>query len=93
MKDLGFNYSKPMELFCDNTTAIAIAHNPIQHDRTKHVGMERHFIKEKLDQQEICFPFVRSEDQLTDILTKTVSIKKFNSSIDKLDMIDVYAPT
>ena len=34
-----------MNLFCDNKAAIAIAHNPVQHDRTKHVEVDQHFIK------------------------------------------------
>ena len=61
-----------MNLFCDNKVAIAIAHNPVQHDRTKHVEVDRHFIKQKLEDKVIQFPFVKSEDQLADILTKAV---------------------
>ena len=38
-----------MGLVCDNKSAISIAHNLVQHDRTKHVEIDRHFIKEKLD--------------------------------------------
>ena len=36
----------PMKVFCDNKAAIAIAHNPVLHDRTKHVEVEKHFMKE-----------------------------------------------
>lgn len=57
-------------LCCDNKAAITIVHNPIQHDRTKHVEIDRHFIKEKMTEGVICTPYVRSEDQLADILTK-----------------------
>jgi len=56
-------------------SAIAIAHNPVQHDKTKHVEIDRHFIKEKLEAGIIFFPFVRSELQLADVLTKGVSSK------------------
>lgn len=38
-----------MRLYCDNRFAINVAHNPVKHDRTKHVEVDRHFIKEKLD--------------------------------------------
>lgn len=93
LKDLGFKYQKPMSLHCDNKAAIEIAHNPVQHDRTKHVEVDRHFIKENLDRKIIRFPFVQSEDQLADVLTKAVSGRVFNSSIDKLGMIDIHAPT
>ena len=82
-----------MDLFCDNKVAITIAHNPVQHDRTKHVKVDKHFIKEKLEEKIIQFPFVKLEDQLVDILTKTVSSKILHNSLDKLGIKDIYAPT
>jgi len=38
-----------MTLLCDNKSAIGIVDNPIQHDMTKHIEIDQHFIKEKLD--------------------------------------------
>ncbi|WMV50485.1 hypothetical protein MTR67_043870 [Solanum verrucosum] len=61
LKDLGIEFTGPMNLFCDNKAAIQMAHNPVQHDRTKHVEIDRYFIREKLDQNIIHFPFVKSE--------------------------------
>ncbi|KAI5333964.1 hypothetical protein L3X38_024096 [Prunus dulcis] len=46
---------KPMNLYCDNKAVIAIAHNPVQHDRTKHEEVDRHFIKEKVDTEIVSF--------------------------------------
>ena len=82
-----------MKLFCDNKAAIDISHNPIQHDWTKHVEVDWHFIKQNLDVKIIRFPFVKSKDQLADILTKTVSSKIFHHLLDKLGLIDIYVPT
>lgn len=93
LSDLSFEPKEAMRLYCDNTSAIEIAHNPVQHDRTKHVEIDRHFFKEKLDAGTIVFPFVRSEQQLADMLTNGVSSKVFNESLLKLGMCDIHAPT
>ncbi|RVW51418.1 Retrovirus-related Pol polyprotein from transposon RE1 [Vitis vinifera] len=71
-KDLGYLSGQPIRLFCDNKAACDIAHNPVQHDHTKHVEVDRFFIKEKLDDKIVKLPKIRSEDQLADILTKAV---------------------
>ncbi|WKA11678.1 hypothetical protein VitviT2T_029154 [Vitis vinifera] len=49
LQDLGYLSRQPIRLFCDNKVACDIAHNPVQHDRIKHVDVDRFFIKEKLD--------------------------------------------
>ena len=91
LRDLGIEHATPMNLYCDNKAAIQIAQNPVQHDRTKHVEVNRHFIKENLDEKIIQFPFIQSESQLADMLTKAVSGKVFHGIIEKLGMIDIYA--
>jgi len=80
-------------LYCDNKTTCHIAHNPVQLDRTKHVKVDRFFIKEKLDKDILQLPKTRSEDQLADILTKLVSSRVFSAFLVKLGMCDIYATT
>ena len=80
-------------LHCDNKAVIAIANNPVQHDRTKHVEVDRHFIKDHLNQETISLPFVFSQTQLADVLTKVVPGKLFHNSLDKLGMMDIHSPT
>ncbi|RVW74747.1 Retrovirus-related Pol polyprotein from transposon RE1 [Vitis vinifera] len=93
LQDLGYLSRQPIRLFCDNKAACDIAHNPVQHDRTKHVEVDRFFIKEKLDDKIVELPKIRSENQLADILTKAVSSQVFSKFLDKLGMCDIYAPT
>ena len=58
LKELKKPVECPLRVYCDNKAAISIAHNPVQHDRTKHIEIDRHFIKEKIDAGIICIPFV-----------------------------------
>ncbi|KAK2990725.1 hypothetical protein RJ640_003793 [Escallonia rubra] len=69
-------------LHCDNKSAIEIAQNLVQHDRIKHVEVDRHFIKEKLDQKIIQFPFIKLASQIADILTKSVSERWFSPELN-----------
>ncbi|XP_028100331.1 uncharacterized protein LOC114299723 isoform X1 [Camellia sinensis] len=92
LSNIGLDWSGPMTLYCDNKAAISIAHNPIQHDRTKHIESDRHFIKEKLNKSVTCMPFVKSEDQLADVFTKDLSSKVFHPICCKLGMRNIFAP-
>jgi predicted MPP superfamily phosphohydrolase len=42
LKDLEYDCKEPMSLYCDNKAAINITHNPVQHDQTKHIEIDRH---------------------------------------------------
>ena len=57
---LGIISNCPMKLFCDNKAAISIAKNLVHHDRTKYVEIDRHFIKEKLDNGTTTLEFIPS---------------------------------
>jgi hypothetical protein len=60
LAEFGFDQNESCQLYCDNKAAISISENPLQHDRTKHVEVDRHFIKEKLEAGIISMPLVRS---------------------------------
>ena len=86
MNELGLLSPKTCQLFCDNKAAISISENPVQHDRTKHVEVDRHFIKENIEAGIVAFPFVRSGDQLADTLTKAVGTQNFVNVLGKLSI-------
>ncbi|RDY03581.1 Dicer-like protein 4, partial [Mucuna pruriens] len=48
LDDLKVKYEGLMKLFCNNNSTISIVHNPIQHNRTKYIEIDKHFIKDKL---------------------------------------------
>nr|GEZ12609.1 putative copia-type protein [Tanacetum cinerariifolium] len=91
VSEIGFPPRGSTQIMCDNKAAIQISENPVQHDRTKHVEVDRHFIKEKLEAGIIELPFVKSSYQLADILTKAKCYinfsKKYGSSTSLLQGI------
>ena len=92
MKELRMTTEFPMKLYCDNKAAVSIAHNPVQHDRTKHVEIDRHFIKEKIENGLVCMTYISSHEQLADVLTKGLPGKQFQEFVGKLGMEDIYEP-
>ena len=93
LEDLKIKWERLMRLLCDNKFAINIAHNHVQHDKTKHIEVDRHFIKEKLDSGLICTPYVSTKGQLANVLTKGLESIAFQGIISKLEMKDAYSPT
>ena len=57
----------------DNQGAIAIAQNPVQHDRTKHIDIKFHFVRENIERGVIDVKYCETENMLADILTKGLS--------------------
>lgn len=76
-KELSIPVAGPSNLWCDNQSAIALASNPVFHARTKHIEVDVHFVREKVQAKIIDVGYVPSEDQIADIFTKPLAEKRF----------------
>lgn len=90
LQDLRVKCSKPPVLYCDNQSAIHIAGNPVFHERTKHLEIDCHFVRERLQQGLFKLLPVKSQAQLADFFTKPLPPKTFHSFTSKLNMLDLY---
>ena len=78
LDDLGEKQDKATSLYCDNMSAIAMAKNPVFHQKTRHINRRIHFIREAVQENLIDIKFCSSEDQVADIFTKGLSKDRFS---------------
>ena len=92
LEELRVPLKHPIVLYCDNQAAISIAKNLIHHDRTKHVEIDRHFIKEKIEGV-FKVSFTPTNCQTSDILTKALARVNHEDLMEKLGTINIYNAT
>ena len=93
LEDLKIDVNGPMKLNSDSKPAIAIVHNPIQHDRMKHVRIDRNFIKTEVENGTISLNYVLAKQQEADMFTKALLKTDFECNVSKLGMWDIHSPT
>ncbi|KAL4363255.1 hypothetical protein GQ457_04G023640 [Hibiscus cannabinus] len=92
LREVDPNSADYFDLLSDNNSAIQIAKNPVQHDCTKHVEIDRHFIAEKIKKGTAKLFYIPTDGQLADILTKALPKPAFDSIKCKLGIYNVYTP-
>lgn len=68
---------KKLVMYCDSTRAINITKNPVQHIKTKHIDIRKHFLRELVEQGFVDLEYVTTQKQLADILTKSMDAVRF----------------
>ncbi|KAK8983114.1 hypothetical protein V6N11_057870 [Hibiscus sabdariffa] len=74
---------------CDNTSAICLTKNPIQHSRTKHIEIRHHFIRDHVSKNNIVLEYVDTLHQLADIFTKPLDKERFWTLRRDLGLMDL----
>jgi len=86
--DYGFTQDT-MVIHCDNTSAINISKNLVQHSHTKHIDNRHHFIRDLVESRVVSLSFMPTDNQLADILTKPLNGSRFESLRKAIGVCDM----
>jgi hypothetical protein len=92
LQDFNLQFSTPTLLHCDIQYPRHITANTSFHERTKHIELDCHIVREKLQQKPFHLLPVSSSQQLTNVLTKPLDPLPFSNFISKLGLKDIYTP-
>ncbi|XP_063632933.1 uncharacterized protein LOC134804008 [Cydia splendana] len=68
---------KQLTIFSDSQSAVAIAQNPVHHQRTKHIDVRHHYVREAVENGHIQLVYLETERMVADVLTKALLKGKF----------------
>ncbi|KAJ9537493.1 hypothetical protein OSB04_030226 [Centaurea solstitialis] len=86
LSDMGAPQKSPTPLWCDNNSAIQIAHNDVFHERTKHIEIDCHFVRQHVVRNTIRLHPISTLDQPADIFTKAHLPGRFRELVTKLNL-------
>jgi len=89
LQEFGFPQTTPLKIYEDNQGCIAMSKNPVNHERTKHIDIKYHFIREKVEDKAIEVEYLQTEDMIADILTKSMPRDRHEKLCDKMGIREV----
>jgi len=82
------SHSEPTVIYCDNQSCIKLSVNPVFHDRSKHINIRYHHIRDCVQWKIMLLSYIPTEDQDADILTKALTRRKFKYHRGRIGFAD-----
>ncbi|KAK2414734.1 secreted RxLR effector protein [Trifolium repens] len=77
-----------VKIHCDSQSAIHLANHQVYHERTKHIDIRLHFVRDMIESKEIIVEKVASEENPADMFTKSLPRSRFKHCLDLINFIE-----
>lgn len=84
---MGFN-QKCATIFCDSQSAIHLSKNAVFHERTKHIDVKLHFVREIISKELVDVKKINTNDNPADMLTKVIPVNKLKDALNLLNIME-----
>ena len=79
-------------IYCNNQSCVKLSENPIFHEKSKHIEIKYHYIKDMVQRGAVKLQYVAMDEHIADVLTKPLSRVKFEYFMEKLGVLQIEVP-
>ena len=80
-------------IYCDNQSCVKLSENPVFHDKSKHIEIKYHYIKDMVHRGEVKLQYIAMDEQIADVLTKPLARVNFEYFREKLGVLQIEVPS
>jgi len=88
LTDLFDHEMDPMTIHCNNQSCVKLSENPVFHNKSKHIEIKYHYIRDMVQRKEVHVQYLSTHEQIADIFTKPLAKTKFKYFHEKLGLME-----
>jgi hypothetical protein len=89
LQDIKIVFEEPITIYYDNTRAISLSKNPVQHSKSKHIPIKYHYLRDRAENKNIKLEYVPTQEQVENIFTKPLNKDVFEYLRQRLGVIPI----
>ena len=80
-------------IYCDNQSCVKLSENPVFHDKSKHIEIKYHYIRDMVQRGVVKLQYVVMDEQIVDVLMNPLARVKFEYFMEKLGVLQIEVPS